>query len=49
MRIFREKQTIDEYPINAGFMVLQPEIFNYLDRYSCVFEGTPIERIAEEG
>ena len=28
---FREKSAMDSAPINAGYMVLEPEIFNYLD------------------
>lgn len=46
---FREKSTLDSAPINAGFMVLQPEIFEYLDGDKCVFERAPLERLAEEG
>ena len=30
-------------------MVLNPEIFNYLEGDSCVFEREPLERLAEEG
>ena len=35
--------------INAGYMVLEPEIFDYLDGDGCVFEREPMERLAEEG
>lgn len=45
---FREKNLEDGAPINAGYMVLQPEIFNYLTDDSCVFEREPLERLAEE-
>lgn len=49
VRSFREKQASDGALINAGFMVLQPEIFEYLDGDSCVFERTPLQRLAAEG
>lgn len=46
---FREKQLSDGAVINAGYMVLEPEIFNYLEDDSTVFETTPMERLAAEG
>ncbi len=46
---FREKQYKDGYAINAGFMVLQPKIFDYLKDDSTVFEQEPLRRLAEEG
>lgn len=46
---FREKSSVDGAPINAGFMVLQPEIFNYLDGDKCIFERKPLEALAKEG
>ena len=49
VRSFREKQSRDESPINAGFMVLEPSVFDYLDGDDCVFESTPLEKLAEEG
>lgn len=49
VRSFREKQASDGALINAGFMVLQPEIFEYLDGDSCVFERDPLQRLAAEG
>ena len=49
VRSFREKKSGDGAPINAGFMVLQPEIFNYLEGDSTVFETTPLETLADEG
>ena len=49
VRSFREKQIGDGTPINAGFMVLQPEIFNYLDDDSTVFERVALEKLAAEG
>lgn len=49
VRAFREKNANDGAPINAGYMVLQPEIFDYLDGDSCVFERKPLEALAERG
>lgn len=48
VRSFREKSSMDGAPINAGFMVLQPEIFNYLEGDETVFETKPLEKLAEE-
>ena len=47
VRSFREKQITDGNPINAGFMVLQPEIFRYLKDDSTIFEMEPLETLAE--
>lgn len=49
VRSFREKNSIDGAPINAGYMVLQPEIFDYLDGDTCVFERKPLETLAGKG
>lgn len=49
VRSFREKSTADASPINAGYMVLNPGIFNYLTGDDCVFERDPLERLAAEG
>ena len=46
---FREKKVSDGVPINAGFMVLNPEIFEYIDGDQTVFEREPLEKLAEEG
>lgn len=46
---FREKNAGDGAPINAGYMVLDPKIFDYIEGDSTVFEGAPLERVAEEG
>ena len=45
---FREKSHRDAEPINAGFMVLQPEVFSYLKDDSTVFEQEPLNRLAAE-
>ena len=46
---FREKSVIDGSRINAGYMVLEPEIFKHIDGDSTVFEKEPLERVAEQG
>lgn len=45
---FREKSARDSAPINAGFMVLEPEIFKYIDGDDCIFERKPLEELAKE-
>lgn len=49
VKSFREKNQLDSAPINAGFMVLNPEIFHYIDGDSCVFEREPLEILAKDG
>lgn len=46
---FREKAAGDGAPINAGYMVLDPEIFDYIDGDDTVFEKKPLETLAEKG
>jgi glucose-1-phosphate cytidylyltransferase len=49
VRSFREKSSSDGSPINAGYMVLNPEIFDYLQDDNTIFEREPLERLANEG
>lgn len=49
VRSFREKSSMDSAPINAGFMVLEPKIFDYLENDATVFEKKPLESLAKEG
>lgn len=49
VKAFREKSTNDGSPINAGYMVLEPQIFDYLDGDFCVFEQAPLKKLVEEG
>lgn len=49
VRSFREKSLTDGALINAGYMVLKPDIFNYIDGDSTVFEKEPMEKLADEG
>ncbi|MBQ2801092.1 MAG: glucose-1-phosphate cytidylyltransferase [Lachnospiraceae bacterium] len=46
---FAEKKKEDGGWINAGFMVLNPEIFDYIKDDTTVFEKEPLERCAAEG
>ena len=49
VKAFREKNIADGAPINAGYMVLQPEIFDYLTDDTCIFEKEPMRLLAEQG
>ncbi|NBK97182.1 MAG: glucose-1-phosphate cytidylyltransferase [Erysipelotrichia bacterium] len=49
VKAFREKNTNDGAPINAGYMVLEPDIFGYLTDDTCVFEQVPLRKLVEEG
>lgn len=46
---FREKNDMDGSMINAGYMVLEPEIFDYIDGDETVFEKEPLESVAKNG
>lgn len=46
---FQEKPKGDGSWINAGFFVLQPEVFNYIDDDQTIFEKEPLEELALEG
>lgn len=49
VRSFREKSSVDGSPINAGYMVLEPGVFELLDGDSCVFEKTALTGLADKG
>lgn len=49
VKSFREKSASDGAPINAGYMVLNPEIFDYIEGDKTVFERDPLERLAQKG
>lgn len=49
VKSFREKNMSDGVPINAGYMVLQPEIFDYITDDRTVFEKEPLEKLVEQG
>lgn len=46
---FREKNDLDGSMINAGYMVLEPKIFDYIKDDRTVFEKEPLETIAKKG
>lgn len=49
VKSFREKNVLDQAPINAGYMVLNPKIFDYIEGDQTVFERDPLEKLAQEG
>ena len=49
IRSFREKSDSDGAVINGGFMVMNPQVFNYLKDDQTVFEQEPMPRLASEG
>ncbi len=49
VRSFREKSNQDGAVINAGYMVLNPEIFNYIKDDKTVFEKEPMEKLVKDG
>ena len=46
---FREKSNQDGDMVNAGYMVLEPKVFDYIEGDDTVFEKEPIETLAKEG
>ena len=46
---FREKNDMDGSRINAGYMVMEPQIFDYIEGDQTVFEKEPLETIAQMG
>ncbi|MCC8067092.1 MAG: glucose-1-phosphate cytidylyltransferase [Clostridiales bacterium] len=49
VKAFREKRSDDGMPINAGYMILEPEIFRYLEGDDTIFETIALEVLAKEG
>lgn len=49
IRSFREKSKGDTGWINGGFMVLEPEVIDYIDGDATTFEREPMERLAADG
>lgn len=45
---FREKSDFDGDLINIGFMVFNPELFDYIDDDKTVFEKEPLNRLVSE-
>lgn len=46
---FREKSATDGAPINAGYMVLNPSVFDYIHDDQCIFEKDVLPAIAQQG
>ena len=46
---FHEKAKEDGAWINAGFMVLEPAVFDYINDDSTIFERAPLERLSVDG
>ena len=49
VKSFREKNLSDGALINAGYMILNPEIFDYIDGDDTIFEKEPLENLADKG
>lgn len=49
VKSFREKNISDGAPINAGYMVLNPEIFDYIEGDQTIFEKEPLEKLVADG
>ncbi|MGN0317904.1 MAG: glucose-1-phosphate cytidylyltransferase [Lachnospira sp.] len=49
VKSFREKSINDGAPINAGYMVFEPQIFDYIEGDTTVFEKEPLEKLAADG
>ena len=45
---FREKAKEDLNWVNAGFMVVEPDVFNYIKNDNTIFERTPLEALTHE-
>ncbi len=48
IKTFKEKSKEDGGWINGGFMVLEPEIINYIEGDTTTFEREPLETVARE-
>ena len=48
VKSFREKKRSDGAAINAGYMVLNPDIIEYIEGDQTVFEWQPMEKLAAE-
>lgn len=48
IKTFREKSDIDGDLINIGFMVFQPELFDFIEGDDTIFEKGPLTKLVEE-
>ena len=49
VKSFREKNHMDGAAINAGYMVLEPEIFDYIEGDATSFEQEPLTELTAQG
>ncbi len=49
VKAFREKNQSDVGWVNGGYMVLEPEVFDYIDGDEITFEREPLERLSADG
>lgn len=49
VRSFREKATVDFIPINAGYMILEPSIFDYIEGDQTIFEQDTVQKLIDNG
>ena len=49
VKSFREKNISDGAQINAGYMVLEPDIFRYIEGDDTIFERDPLMRLVTDG
>ena len=49
VKSFREKNISDGAPINAGYMVLEPQVFDLIEGDDTVFEKEPLEQLVSRG
>ncbi len=49
VRNFREKQVVDQTPINAGYMVLAPSVLDLIEGDDESFEQGPLSKLADDG
>ena len=49
VKSFREKGQVDRAPINAGYMVLNAEIFDYIEGKRKKKKKKPLEKLSKEG
>lgn len=49
IKSFREKSQTDVNWINGGYMVLEPEVLDYIEGDETSFEREPLEQLAQEG
>ncbi len=49
LRGFTEKAKEDGGWVNGGFMIMEPEVFDYLGDDSCILEQEPIKNLTKDG